>query len=295
VASIVVVHGIWNLQDGVLPDDAATLIASRARSRLADGYAQASLGHMAVPGIVAAYYAHLLAPAESQGSIAEASWDGLSPQEAAWAWAWLRAAGVPEPTEAHNDGLLPLRQALGWLAGRRGLTAQRLGRLMAALLRELSWYTARPQRRQAVRDVVIQAVREHRPSVLIAHSLGSVVAYEALCAAADTKVELLVTLGSPLALAGGVFDILEPEPVGGLGTRPPGVERWVNLADRGDLVAVPPHLGHLFPVDTDVEVRLGALDFHSLGGYLGCGMTAAAIAPYCAPSDQTRDDTCDGR
>jgi hypothetical protein len=28
------------------------------------------------------------------------------------------------------------------------------------------------------------------------------------------------------------------------------------------------------------EAYLGRVDFHTLGGYLGCGLTAAAIAPY---------------
>ncbi|MFC9624862.1 alpha/beta fold hydrolase [Streptomyces sp. NPDC056930] len=47
--------------------------------------------------------------------------------------------------------------------------------------------------------------------VLIGHSLGSVIAYEALCAMPGHPVEALVTLGSPLGMR-MVFDRLLPRP-----------------------------------------------------------------------------------
>ena len=46
--------------------------------------------------------------------------------------------------------------------------------------------------------------------VIVAHSLGSVVAYEALCAHPEWPVRNLVTLGSPLGIRNLIFDQLVP-------------------------------------------------------------------------------------
>ncbi|GLZ38743.1 hypothetical protein Acsp05_23670 [Actinokineospora sp. NBRC 105648] len=46
---------------------------------------------------------------------------------------------------------------------------------------------------------MVETIQAHQPDVVIAHSLGSVVAYEALWNSGAT-VDLLITLGSPLAL-----------------------------------------------------------------------------------------------
>ncbi|MFD8967973.1 hypothetical protein ACFV0C_23770 [Streptomyces sp. NPDC059568] len=61
--------------------------------------------------------------------------------------------------------------------------------------------------------------RQGPPLVIVAHSLGSVIAYEALCAHPDWPDLTLVTLGSPLAVRGVVFDRLAPPPPAG---RPAG-------------------------------------------------------------------------
>lgn len=84
----------------------------------------------------------------------------------------------------------------------------------------------------------IAAANRHGRTVVIAHSLGSVVTYETLHAYPQLHVAHLITLGSPLALPHAVFDRLLPAP------RPRGAGlantgRWTNIADVGDLVAVP--------------------------------------------------------
>ncbi|MGH8909608.1 MAG: hypothetical protein ACRD0K_24740 [Egibacteraceae bacterium] len=124
----------------------------------------------------------------------------------------------------------------------------------------------------------------HRPRIVIAHSLGSVVAYEALWARPDPHVELLITLGSPLAMPDVVFDRLDPAPNGGRGARPPGVARWVNLADPGDLIAIPRPLTRRFArVDADDERSIHAFAFHRVARYLACPATHAHLAPYLHP------------
>ncbi|WP_030244943.1 hypothetical protein [Streptomyces sp. NRRL S-350] len=291
MAAVVVVHGIWNLEPDLTPEEAATAKGVKYREVLEQGLAAARLTHVPVPDVVMAYYAHLLtnAPLEQQAGVHEDRLEDLSEAQLLEAWEWLLLMGVPEPREAQAGWLAPVRQAVGWLASERQggkLTARTrhllmdlIERVIVAVLRDTDSYTSRPERRRAARAVVADAVRRHRPQVLVAHSLGSVVAWEALHAYPELEVELFVTLGSPLGLP-GLARKLEPEPRGGKGTRPPGVGRWVNIADAGDPIALPPELGGMFPVDRHAVTDTGVLGFHALKGYLADGLTATAMAPY---------------
>jgi hypothetical protein len=272
---LLAVHGIWNGIAGVTPEQASRQLAAKWRPELAAGYREAGLD-AEPPDIVAPYYAHLLA-VHAQG--APTDLDTLTPAEKLLAWAWMKELGVPNEA-AQGYATVPLRQGLDWLAKRRGPAPAVLARLMTAFLREVFVYLSRPALRTRVRAVVIDALRTHRPKVVVAHSLGSVVAYEALHARPDLEVDLLVTVGSPLGLPEVVFDSLDPEPRGGRGATPPGVRRWVNIADPGDLVAVPRRLGDRFDVDHHAEAHIGVLDFHTMAGYLSCGLTGAAVHPY---------------
>ncbi len=78
--------------------------------------------------------------------------------------------------------------------------------------------------RQPDRPVAAPGLRrrsDRRARAVLAHSLGSVAAYEALWAHPDLRVELLVTLGSPLGMPDVVFDRLDPAPKDRQGTSPP--------------------------------------------------------------------------
>ncbi|MER7119648.1 hypothetical protein ACFQL8_26780 [Streptomyces goshikiensis] len=290
---MVLVHGIWNRQRGVTPAEAALGLADTARSRLEQGLSAAGLSHVPVPAMAMAYYAHLLADdfAEAQAGDGGDGLASLSPAQLAQAWEWLVAAGVPEMKEAQATYLMPVRQGLGWLvqhhAGQgvssrvRQQLTERLSRMVVALVQDLDAYASRPGRRRAVCEAVAHVIRKEQPRVLIAHSLGSVVAYETLHAHPDLEVEVLVTVGSPLGLP-AVMRRLEPEPREGRGTRPKRIRRWMNIADHGDFVAIPPKLGNAFPVDVHETVDIGLLDPHTLGSYLANGVLAAGIAPYVA-------------
>ncbi|GAB1332501.1 PGAP1-like alpha/beta domain-containing protein [Streptomyces sennicomposti] len=97
-------------------------------------------------------------------------------------------------------------------------------------------------------------------TVLVGHSLGSVVAYESLCARPDRPVRTLVTLGSPLGMPALVFDRLRPAPAAGHGHWPAGLDRWTNLADRNDVVASVKELSPLFaPRPGTAAARPGAV------------------------------------
>ncbi|WP_369253727.1 hypothetical protein [Streptomyces sp. R35] len=288
---VVLVHGIFNHVPGATPEKAACLKAKECRSKLAEGLAKARLGQ-ASPEVVMAYYADLLRtepPAQAHATDVDPRFEDLTRKQRAEAAEWLAEAGAFSPQDPQNIGLVPLRQMLGWLVRKRGgwlaqtmqeHTVGVLERIMVALLRDVEAYTAWPDRRRLTRERVGKTIRDYRPTVVVAHSLGSVVVYETLLdeAYSDLDVELLLTVGSPLGLP-GLARRLDPALRAGRGTRPAGVRRWVNIADVGDIVAIPPGLSDVFPIDQDETTDTG-LGFHAFGGYLADGLTATALTAY---------------
>jgi hypothetical protein len=96
----------------------------------------------------------------------------------------------------------------------------------------------------AVREQVLARVRallSPGTRVLIGHSLGSVVAFEA-AQTLDHPLPLLITMGCPLGLHTVVYERVRPQP----SRFPPAVQHWVNVADRNDIVAAEPDLTPLF-------------------------------------------------
>jgi pimeloyl-ACP methyl ester carboxylesterase len=154
---------------------------------------------------------------------------------------------------------------------------------------------------QEVRDRVRSRVAEQISAdtrVLVAHSLGSIVAYEVLCADPGSGVRALVTLGSPLGIRHLVFRRLQPPPEleTGIGRWPGPVVKWTNIFDRSDVVALVDRLGPLFdrsgravadhafgsdkPQDFQAVDDLGVDNgwkAHSLSHYLTASQTGRAI------------------
>jgi hypothetical protein len=108
-------------------------------------------------------------------------------------------------------------------------------------LTQLARYLTDDDTRTRVLDRV-QAEIGFDTRVVIGHSLGALVAYE-LAHRMRRPLPLLITLGSPLGASSVVDEWVRPRP-----TQPPAyVERWINLADRDDLIAADPGLDRLFP------------------------------------------------
>ncbi|EXU68680.1 hypothetical protein Z951_07350 [Streptomyces sp. PRh5] len=84
-----------------------------------------------------------------------------------------------------------------------------------------------------IRDRVLACLDPNRPAVVIGHSLGSVVALEAL-GEHNGPVPLFITIGSPIATPAFVWPRLRPQPP----TTPECVYRWLDFWD-GDDVVVP--------------------------------------------------------
>jgi hypothetical protein len=114
--------------------------------------------------------------------------------------------------------------------------------------------------------------------LVIGHSLGSVVAYEAVCAKPE-RVAAFLTVGSPLGIRNVVFDKLTPPPDGfGLGRWPGSVGHWTNVAAVGDIVAAQKKLAPLFGDNVEDLVIDSGWDAHSSTRYLNSAEAGGAVA-----------------
>ncbi|MEU9481490.1 hypothetical protein [Streptomyces sp. NPDC048191] len=105
---------------------------------------------------------------------------------------------------------------------------------------------------ETVRQGAIEAVLSRvapDTKVVLAHSLGTVVAYEALHRL-QQPLPLLITFGSPLGLRSIIRRRLRPQPL----RSPDHVKRWVNVADRDDFIVATLRLRTLFP-DNDAVLE----------------------------------------
>ncbi|MFJ2032038.1 hypothetical protein [Streptosporangium sp. NPDC087985] len=218
-----------------------------------------------------AYYAHLLGERKDDSPRAVQRMD-VGAQTVFVAWA--------KQLDAVGEGLTgALYRMTSWLLDRLQGNAIEFARFFCP---EVATYmTAGGAARAEARAAVAEVIRRNRPKVVIAHSLGSVVAYETLWADPGLEVELLITLGSPLGMRNVIFERLLPAPVNGWGARPPQVGRWINIADKDDIAAIPPELRSCFTgVDQEALVNLDWLDFHTVEKYLGCGALNGHLKPY---------------
>jgi hypothetical protein len=173
-----------------------------------------------------------------------------------------------------------LRPALRALARMRPFARLGVGfaeRFLIRALRQVSRYlTDDSLREQALARVLDLIDTDTR--VLVGHSLGSVVAYEAVHRLDQHPLPLLVTLGSPLGIRTVIYDRLRPQPP----AVPSVLGRWVNLVDPDDLVAAEPDLTIGFPgppgvLSSGYTVDNGATP-HDATFYLTAGETGRAIA-----------------
>ncbi|MGW6833414.1 hypothetical protein ACWGCI_08370 [Streptomyces sp. NPDC054949] len=148
---------------------------------------------------------------------------------------------------------------------------------MIGSARQVRRYFTEPEVRRAAGERLARLVTGET-TVIIAHSLGSVVAYETLCAHPQWQDLTLITLGSPLAVHGLVFDRLRPTPHAGTARWPVPVKRWINIADHGDAVALVKELAPSFGTRVqDFTVNNGA-HAHDVRPYLTARETGLVLA-----------------
>lgn len=138
----------------------------------------------------------------------------------------------------------------------------------------------RYQRDDALAQNVLGRVREAlddgSPRILIGHSLGSIIAYEALCMIPDHGIATLVTIGSPLGLR-SIREALRPGAREVMPTSPPGVSTWVNIYDKNDPVALAGALQPFWSLVVDKTVDNGNQP-HAATRYLGKRATGDPVA-----------------
>jgi pimeloyl-ACP methyl ester carboxylesterase len=151
-------------------------------------------------------------------------------------------------------------------------------RMMIVSLKQVRQYLTDDAVRAEVQARVERCVSDDT-RVLVGHSLGSVVAYEALCAHPEWPVRTLVTLGSPLGVRRLIFDRLRPEPdENGIGRWPGPVVSWTNVADGGDVVALRKNLSELFGDRVRTTLVHCGAQAHDVTRYLTAEAVGKAIA-----------------
>ncbi|KUO20765.1 hypothetical protein [Streptomyces dysideae] len=295
MTAFVAVHGVGHYRSALSPAEIVT-----ARSAVWAKDLAAGLGTAAeqVP-VTYAYYAHHLhlgrpvAQGAEDFEQLEREHPHLAEDITHWAESLDESLGMRLPPAATAQGRLtvPLRQLVSAISERLSLDGRLTRAFIATFFRDVARYLGGPDdaARVAAREEVAGVISSTGARVVLAHSLGSVVAYEALHAHPELEVDLFLTLGSPLALRHGVFDRLSPAPLADTGERPTGVRRWVNLSDHGDIVAVPRPFKRRFPgVDLDLTDSIAPFDFHRVASYLRSSVVAATLAPYLVKDTDVR-------
>ena len=144
---------------------------------------------------------------------------------------------------------------------------------LQAFTRDVFLYTRRAGVRDEIDRIVATSLTEE-PTIVVGHSLGSVVAYNVLRNdSRKLQVPLFVTVGSPLGVR-AVRDQFRP-------LRYPRIGQWYNAFDTRDVVALYPLDATNFPVKPAIEnashVRNGTDNRHGISGYLDDASVAARI------------------
>lgn len=134
---------------------------------------------------------------------------------------------------------------------------------------------------EAMRAPVREAIRSAgSPVVVIAHSLGTIVTFDALrqLGSDAPEIALLLTVGSPLGISNVLARLVDglppPPPI------PSTVARWVNVTDPFDPVALVPELSPRFaPIGAirDHAVDNRAFLNHDLTGYLETALVRTLV------------------
>jgi hypothetical protein len=266
---IVGVHGIAQQQLG------RKQLLQPWSQALSDGIELAAGHPIADPPLHLAFYGNLyLTPSDKKGpgteqdvfedaspeevdALLKASREALTPEE-------LAAAEALPPTMARTRTPRSLQTVLRGLDRKFGAAA---GVLYLGTLRQVRRYLTEPQLKAPVDDVVDRTAAAGC-AILIGHSLGSVVALEFLRCNPEHRVDLLLTVGSPLGLR--MVQSRLPAPLLGTDTPtglPMNVARWVNVRDPRDPVACAGDLRRFWP---GIEERLvdNQGDAHNIGRYL---------------------------
>jgi hypothetical protein len=208
------------------------------------------------------------------------------------------ASGDPRARRARGGDDADFRSFLGVMGGILGVVTSLVddseaSTQLRALAGDASFVADAGKRcasEQRLAAEIDRAKADGRPIVIVAHSLGAVVAYDYLSARRDSMpvVDRLVTMGSMvgypelrrLLVGGGAADSL---------TRPVGVKAWVNLRNGQDVLAAPLSIAR----DVVTTPAPDEPDPHEMVGYLRSSSSAREIlSAWCAAFSGTRPRGC---
>jgi pimeloyl-ACP methyl ester carboxylesterase len=113
------------------------------------------------------------------------------------------------------------------------------------------------------------------PTVVVGHSLGTVVAYEVLRGHKSNDVSRFITVGAPLGIRAIRRRLAAPL------TMPGGVRDWYNAFDKRDVVALYPLDASNFAITPPIRNFSEVLNFtenhHGIAGYLDGAEVASEI------------------
>lgn len=139
---------------------------------------------------------------------------------------------------------------------------------VALATRDVHRYLTYPGVAQVIDDGLVGAMSQNEETVVVSHSLGTVVAYNVLrreAASAGWRIPLFVTLGSPLGIH-AIRERLRPL------AHPSGLHLWFNAYDPQDIVSLHALDATHFPIDPVID-NYGDVDNttsnqHGITGYL---------------------------
>jgi hypothetical protein len=309
MSTIVLVHGIAQEQLAADTLESAWLpalaggVRNHGQPELAD-----RLWRHSAPGDITvrmAYYGQYFLDHDAQGPAGPVELDQAETELAEQlAAAWLSSAAtaardardraeatrhlaaLTDPRDDTQGPHAALRPAINGLTRLRWFAPFGMGlagRFVSRALTQVTRYLSNDTIRAGAQDLVLDQIGPDT-RLVIGHSLGSVVAYEALH---RTKHPVaLLTLGSPLGLRTVIYDRLLPAPP----HVPPAVTRWDNLVDRDDLVAAhldlqpyfPPAPGHTVQPVTPTSLDNGSQP-HDATHYLTKRTTGRIITEALMP------------
>jgi hypothetical protein len=240
MARIVCVHGVGSQLRG------EQSLLTDWYPALCDGLARAKAASVTRDEVAMAFYGDLFRPSGewlAAGDPAYTAADVESGWEQDMLYDWWQAAAANDDRVAPPDADTLARTPRSVQAALRQLARSRFfaGIALRSLIFDLK------QTRLYLHDSTLRVAAQARVAeqididtrVVVAHSLGTVVAYEAMCAHRAHRIQAFITLGSPLGILNLVFDRLVPAPARGQGRWPGNAElKWTNLADVGDVVAL---------------------------------------------------------
>lgn len=202
-----------------------------------------------------------------------------------------------EDTLRHSDeeqvrGVLNWKLVRGVLGGVDKVSAKTSAVMVSAVLKDVAFYLENENARQKVDDIAIKSIETAKngkePILVVAHSLGTVVAYSALHKLAEEKgwqdSVHLITVGSPLAI--GAVKLRMSKQGWPPFSIPRSVRSWINGSDVRDVVALVPRIDRNtffketqipFDVVNVIDILNPTSNRHGIEGYLGDASIARSI------------------